>query len=147
MNKQDIKKKIETKQLWNEITVSVGLPLDNPELTAEVVCSHFEEGDWVITRCWVPEIYRGSKVGSVLLEEAQATLAEMCGFEKLLVQPCGHYQDIAKERAFFKANGFKETSYAPRLLEWRQSGLRIRVVPAAEILGHPTLSLLADDHI
>ena len=147
MNKQDIKQKIETKQQWNEVTVSVALPFDKPDLIAEIVCSHFEDGEWIITRCWVPEEYRGSKVGSVLLEEAQATLSEMCGFEVLRVQPFGHYQDITKERAFFKANGFKETSYAPRMLEWRQSGLRIRVVPAAEILGHPTLSLLADDHI
>lgn len=147
MLKQDIKKYIETSDTWNEVTVSVWLPLGSAEMKAEVVCSYFEDGDWVVTRCWVPENYRGTKVGSALLEEAQATLAEKVGFHTLLVQPTGIYQDIAREREFFKANGFKETSYTPRTLEWRQSDLRIRVVPAQEILGNPTLSLLATDYV
>lgn len=147
MNKQLIKSHIKVRNEWNEVEVSVGLPLGQDDIVAEVVCSHFDGGDWVITRCWTPEVYMDTKILSVLLEEARVVLSKKVGFTTLLVQPRGQQLSVEVERAFFLSNGFKETVWSKRTLQWKQTGMRVGIVKAEAIFSHPTLSLLAEDHL
>lgn len=150
MKKEELQKHLVVRNEELSIGVSVRLPLENPSTMATASCDNFEDCDWIVTRVWVPEIYRGQGVGSFLLNQLKLIVVTKPRFKSLLVSPGGYNADINRQRHFYMKNGFTVSPWGERLYTWRNSGTRMpmcRAVMAEEILGHPTLSLLAEDYL